>query len=597
MAPNGQEHFALAGQEPEVEPVLKRVQDIMVELGLRGSVCFFGSYASGLRTAGSDCDIVFIPEDVPGQVLDTPVMVLQKFAAALPKHGYTHIVTVLQALVPLVKAVDPDGLDVDLSVANILGYHNSRLLGAYCRLDERVARLGHLVKQWAHHYELIGSSDGHLNSYGYSLLAVFFLMQTSPPIVPNLQALAEGDKDPPTVQDNRWGVERTWECGYWEDVHIVPRTWNTMSIEELLVDFFEFYLSFDWARHAVSIRLALRCGVDADGRRKLPDKFNGLHSRVAREVWYVEDPFDLGHNLAAKCTVAGRRRIWESMRQTHEAIKGSQGSAVIEAFDKACPKKSSQSEEGGGEGEESKPQRNHFLKCRINAKKLSAEAFAKAFADYSVVAVHYPANATASATATWPETPSEAFIVFPTQADCKLAHTINETYVSGWQLRLFSTSKHALEDATASGAQFDEIPGWEAAKKEDEDSKSKGGRWKKESDAERKERAGAQVLLQRRRVIDGVEHAEGVEELNVLRQRAAALGLQREVKKCDEKLQSFRGTREARSGSDGAQAGSRQRIVSGGKSPHMGPAQIHRSPSGPQALAAPAASGPGVQFQ
>ena len=29
-------------------------------------VYFFGSYASGLKTATSDCDIVFIPEEVPG---------------------------------------------------------------------------------------------------------------------------------------------------------------------------------------------------------------------------------------------------------------------------------------------------------------------------------------------------------------------------------------------------------------------------------------------------------------------------------------------------------------------------------------------------
>lgn len=568
--------------------------EVANELGLAGNVYFFGSWASGLKTATSDCDIVFIQSEVPGKPIDSPVVTLQRFAAALSKHGYSNIVTVFQAVVPLLKAVDPDGNDVDLSVSNLLGYHNSRLLGAYCRLDDRVARLGHLVKQFAHHYELIYSSDGHLNSYAYSLLVVFFLMHTHPaPVVPNLQSIA--DKDPACVQDSRWGTERTWECGFWEEVELVPRSTSTKTVEELLPAFFEFYLNFDWARYAVSIRLALKCGADADGRKKLPDKFTGLHARVAREVWYVEDPFDLGHNLAAKCSTAGRQRIKDAMWKTYEAIKDVPASKVLEAFDAACPKYSESSTDDAQDNATEKKTKTYMLKCRVHQKKVTPEAFANAFAEISVVAVYYPHGL--ASTATWSDDRPEAFIEFPSECDRKEAHTINETYVSGWQLRLFTCSYHALDDTKAAGVEFTKLPGWDAPKKDVDGSPQEGKqRWRgNKAGGPKGRQRGNQLDLQKQRVQAGVEQAEGYDELNVLRQRAQGLNLKGEVKKCDDKLRAMREAREGRSAS--GSEGGRPRYLSG--SPRLGPAPNPTIPPTPPAPPGGASinSPSGVQFQ
>jgi hypothetical protein len=321
-------------------------------------------------------------------------------------------------------------------------------------------------------------------------------------------------------------------------------------MEELLVDFFEFYLGFDWGRFAVSIRLALKSGLDNEGRRKLPDKFNGLHNRVAREVWYVEDPFDLSHNLAAKCTPAGRKRIWDAFRQTHEAIKSSQATSVIEAFEAACPKQSSSRDISGKDS-----RRTFLLKCRVNVKKVTPEAFAQAFADHSVAAIHFPQGPSSAA---FPDDKPEAFIEFPTDSERKQAHTMNETYVSGWQLRLFVTSHHALGDAKDGGAQFQEMPGWDKPQKdeaESQDSKSNakggfsnakgGGRWKSGGSVDSLKKAQIEINLQRKRVVEGVEQAEGYDELSVLKQRAQALGLTREIKGCDDRMRAIRETREA----------------------------------------------------
>lgn len=531
-------------QDDESTHALQRVQDIAKELGLQGTIGFFGSYASGLRTANSDMDMVYIPHDENGKAEhDTPVMILQRFAERITRHGFDKVVTVFQAAVPILKAVDPNGKDVDLCVGNRLGLYNSRLLAAYCSLDPRVAALGHRVKQWAYHYELTGSSDGHLNSYGYSLLVVFYLMHTSPPIVPNLQALA--DKDPPLVHDNRWGTDHVWECGFFEEIELMPKNNNTSSDEDLLIGFFEFYLNFKWTQHAVSIRLATNCGVEPDGRRKLPDKFTGLQARVARDQWYVEDPFDLGHNLAAKCTPAGRRRIWESMKKVHDGLASKEAGNLLAAFDELCPKRSSCPDPEHSSQDESRRERPCLLKCRIHQKKVSSDAFASAFSEFAVNCIHFPQNSP------WPEDRPEAFIEFPNDLSRKQAHTINETYVSSWQLRLFVCSPHALEDAKEGGAKFEQIPGWRAGSgpchADNGTSNTGADREERKTRFGRRQRQPGKDLAeqQKQRVKEGIGQADALDELNTLKQRAQALNLEREARQAETKM---RAKREERSG-------------------------------------------------
>ncbi len=47
-------------------------------------------------------------------------------------------------------------IDVDICFNNVLPVHNSRLLLAYARLDDRVSQLGRLVKSWAQLQKLCG---------------------------------------------------------------------------------------------------------------------------------------------------------------------------------------------------------------------------------------------------------------------------------------------------------------------------------------------------------------------------------------------------------------------------------------------------------
>merc|ERR1719284_442957 len=112
-------------------------------------------------------------------------------------------------------------MEIDFCINNELGVRNSKLLYAYCCYDERVLKLGRLVKDWAKRHELVGTADGCLNSYAYMLLVIFFLQSLQPPVVPNLQGM-EFESKP--VSDRKWGDTDVWETGFFENVSSLPKS-------------------------------------------------------------------------------------------------------------------------------------------------------------------------------------------------------------------------------------------------------------------------------------------------------------------------------------------------------------------------------------
>ena len=132
-------------------------------------------------------------------------------------------------------------------------------------------------------------------------------------VVPNLQILRN---EPVTIADNKWGCEDFWDTGFVEDLASLPRTENTSTLGELLVGFFDYFCHFDWRTNAVCIRL---------NRPYITVDKHDLMTPVADEQWYVEDPFDLKHNLGGKCTRPGRRRIQEEMSKARAHLKDGRG--------------------------------------------------------------------------------------------------------------------------------------------------------------------------------------------------------------------------------------------------------------------------------
>lgn len=376
-------------------------------LGLKGEVKMFGSFSNGFKTGTSDLDVVFV-----GTVgLEALREHLAKFALLVPAFGFDNITRILQASVPLVKFTDRRSqMEVDFCVNNELGIRNSALLSTYCRYDDRILRCGRMVKDWAKKHELVGTADGCLNSYAYMLLVIFFLQTLSPPVAPNLQQLS--DVSVP-IYDHKWGCEDCWETKFLEDISNLPPSQNTMDVGELLARFFHFYTCvFDWHRHAVCMRL------NAPGIAV--DKFS-LATPTNEEQWYLEDPFDLKHNLAGKCTRAGKKRILEEMRSALQIISNAGKWATI------CP---------------DEKEDHYFLKCRVS-QGLTPQALLEEFEDFHLVKLHYPKQDTSARNA-------QAFLEFNTSHARRMAHTKNECYVADCHLQLHYSSQHGLAEAMGS---------------------------------------------------------------------------------------------------------------------------------------------------
>eukprot|EP00439_Symbiodinium_sp_Y106_P008321 s90_g1.t1 len=408
-------------QDAIVQPVVDRIQAAAKHLGIEGEVVPFGSHTNSLCNSNSDCDVTFVPqEDVWGE---SALHILKLIAQELPSHGFKSIIQIFQASIPLIKAVDPGGVEVDLCIGNHLGIHNSRLVAAYCQLDMRVGEVCRAVKQWAKAKELVGSSDGHLNSYAYTLLTLYYLMSCRSPLVPNLQDLAQyPGYESVSVTDRKWGQKLTWDCKFFEEIELLPKSQNKDSVEKLLIGFFRYYTEeFDWSTRAVSVRLAMTQGV--------VNKFGPpLFAPVSKDMWFIEDPFDLRHNLSSNCGKEGRARILAQMAEALRLL-----------------------EEGGlpkFHGIRSDTTTSFMLKCRIHIEKVSLDDFRAALARNVVrepMRLHYPAAGSRTREV------ADAFLIFESKESQRKVHELNETAIGEWQLRLMPCSSWALHDARAAG--------------------------------------------------------------------------------------------------------------------------------------------------
>ena len=78
--------------------------------------------------------------------------------------------------VPLIKYEDLEtGIEVDLSVNNLLACYNSDMIFTYCQIDQRFHILATFLKHWAKQVKIIGAPNGYLSSYALTLMIIAFL--------------------------------------------------------------------------------------------------------------------------------------------------------------------------------------------------------------------------------------------------------------------------------------------------------------------------------------------------------------------------------------------------------------------------------------
>lgn len=253
-------------------------------------VAVYGSAMNGYGTSDSDLDVV-VYESGTKKTREDNVAILRSWATSF-KESELFVVKeeIFQASVPILKLLYRSIQEVDLSVNNIRPLLNTRLLKAYSTLDKRVAQLGKVVKFWAKCTGNCGAREGHLSSYAFILMSIYFL-QVSDVKLPCLQQggplddIFQIDNTAASLSTDQKTLMRTLmgTAGWTLD--------EDLSLSNLLCKFFDFYAhDFKWGFELVSVRLGCRSKADAEAFE--------LRRNRGKAHLHIEDPFERKRNLA-----------------------------------------------------------------------------------------------------------------------------------------------------------------------------------------------------------------------------------------------------------------------------------------------------------
>eukprot|EP01042_Synura_sphagnicola_P000622 gene622-681_t len=222
------------------------------------------------------------------------------------------------ARIPIVIFEDKlSGLECDISFNNPLALQNTALLNLYSRLDDRVRPLAYLIKIWAKNRKINNPFEGTLSSYGYILTLIYFLQNTQPPVLPNLQAIPaewSGEErelldlikagspgaNPPPVHWDMHPVTGVSCNTYFYHPHSNSRQFLTLkeigsrnraTVGELFADYIKFYATtFDTRHVVVSVR---RGAIPLLKLEKAEESCWPTYER-----WSIEDPFETFYDVA-----------------------------------------------------------------------------------------------------------------------------------------------------------------------------------------------------------------------------------------------------------------------------------------------------------
>ena len=234
--------------------VLRELESFVRELFPDSSLQMFGSSVNGFGFRNSDMDICMTlggHYDEDG-LSDVDVKkIIESLAKKFRSHrDLTNVFAITTAKVPIVKFTFTHGrgsgatrLDGDISLYNTLALHNTRMVAFYADIDPRVKTLGYVMKVFAKLCDIGDASRGSLSSYAYVILALHYLQQRRPPVIPVLQEIdhleADGKRKRTIVDGwNAWYFKGTKE----ELIELWPG-WgkNKETVGELWIGLLRYY--------------------------------------------------------------------------------------------------------------------------------------------------------------------------------------------------------------------------------------------------------------------------------------------------------------------------------------------------------------------
>ncbi|CAG9802006.1 unnamed protein product [Chironomus riparius] len=246
-----------------------------LEMALNGmfpkiQACLFGSSVNGFGKIGCDLDLILRLNDDCGDITGSRLIYHTKMSRLngrsqtqrqmevigdlmhifLP--AINNVRKILNARVPIIKynheCLD---LDIDFSMSNMTGFYMSELLYLYGEIDERVRPLVFCLRKWASVVGLTNSSSPGrwITNFSLTVMVLFFLQNVKNPILPSMSVLTKSasPNDIRVTDDNI-------NCTFLRDLNKLSfKIENTESLHHLLLQFFEFYSTFNFQQNGISL--------------------------------------------------------------------------------------------------------------------------------------------------------------------------------------------------------------------------------------------------------------------------------------------------------------------------------------------------------
>lgn len=246
-----------------------------LEIALNGmfpkiQACLFGSSVNGYGKIGCDLDLILRLHENSGEISDSRLIYHTKMCLPngrsqtqrqmeaigdimhifLP--AINNVRKILNARVPIIKynheCLD---LDIDFSMSNMTGFYMSELLYMYGELDERVKPLVFCIRKWASSTGLTNTSTPGrwITNFSLTVMVLFFLQNLNNPILPPMNVLMKAARpnDIRVTEDNI-------NCTFLRDLNkLTFSSDNQESLHHLLLHFFEFYSTFNFQQHGISL--------------------------------------------------------------------------------------------------------------------------------------------------------------------------------------------------------------------------------------------------------------------------------------------------------------------------------------------------------
>ncbi|XP_060525946.1 poly(A) RNA polymerase gld-2 homolog A-like isoform X2 [Cylas formicarius] len=275
------------------------------------SLYIVGSTMTGFGLDTSDVDMCLLIRPCTENPRFDSLQHLNNIRLHLIKYyGLTIDPELILAKVPILKFRDEStGFEIDLNCNNSVGIHNTHLLYCYARLDWRIRPLVVVIKLWAKANGINDAKNLTVSSYSWTLMMIHYLQcGVSPPVLPCLHTLHP---------ELFGGAAKNRIPHVHEDLNTFSefRSQNDSCLADLLIGFFKYYSTFDFARYAISVRAGTRLPVDDCKNNRAPK--NDPHQW---KYMGIEEPFDFSNTARSVYDIAAFRHIKDTITGSYEAL-------------------------------------------------------------------------------------------------------------------------------------------------------------------------------------------------------------------------------------------------------------------------------------